>query len=332
VVVIVGTVAFALTRQSGGGGGPPGPTGPTTIGGNLFRIDLETATISSGISVPAGSQSSGASGSVAVGGNFAWVVSRVGLIKVNEAGTVVGTLTEVPSLFATVAANEDSVWVAAPGPDDIRVFHVDPTTNNIVAEIPTPPFAAGFSTPSHPIAVSANAVWVTDVLNNRLLRIDPRTDRITSRILLPAYPTGVAADEDAVWVGSNQVIASLIRIDPATNRVVAQIPLPGGADGVAIGSGSVWVTDATNDSVVKIDARTNSISRTIQVGGSPQAVVVDPDGNVWVSNSADETISKLNGITGEIEATFPVPSSARGGGTGSPRKGLAVGLGSLWVA
>jgi serine/threonine-protein kinase len=330
VVVLIAGVAFALTRPSGGGGGPPGPTGPTTISGNLVRVDLETATVTAGISVPPGSQSSGASGSVAVGGNFAWVAARTGLIKVNEAGSVVGTLTEVPCLFATVAAGEDGVWVASPAQAGDRVFHVDPTTNNIVAEIPTPPFVAGINLPGNPIAVSANAVWVTDVLNNHLLRIDPRTDRIIARIQLPAYPTGVAAAEDAVWIRSNEVIASLIRIDPATNRVVDQITLPGGADGVAIGSGSVWVTDATNDSLVKIDTRTNSISRTIEVGGSPQGVVVDQDGNVWVSNSGDETISKVNGISGEIEATIPVPS-ARGGGTASPRKGLAVGLGSLWV-
>jgi serine/threonine-protein kinase len=334
LLMAVALGAYVVTRPGGreaGDGGPsPSPAGPTTLAGNLIRVDLDTAQITDGISVPPGSQSSGASGSVAVGGNFAWVAARTGLIKVNEAGTVVGALTEVPSQFATVAAGEDGVWVASPARAGDRVFHVDPTTNNIVAEIPTPPFVAGINLPGTPIAVAPNAVWVTDVSNNRLLRIDPRTNQIVSRIQLPGYPTGVAAAEDAVWIRSNEVIASLIRIDPATNRVVDQITLPGGADGVAIGSGSVWVTDATNDSLVKIDTRTNSISRTIEVGGSPQGVVVDQDGNVWVSNSGDETISKVNGISGEIEATIPVPS-ARGGGTASPRKGLAVGLGSLWV-
>jgi hypothetical protein len=332
VIVLVGAVAFALTRQSGEGGGPPGRTGPTTISGNLFRIDLEAARITAGISVPPGSQSSGASGSVAVGGDFAWVASRVGLIKVNGAGSVIGTLTDVPCLFATVAADEDGVWVASPALENDRVFHVDPTTNNIVAEIPTPPFVSGISLPGTPIAVSASAVWVTDVSNDRLLRINPRTDRIVARIPLPAYPTGVAASEDSVWVWSNEAIASVIRIDPATNKVVGTVTLPGGADGLAIGPGSVWVTDGTNDTVVKIDARTNSIATTLHVGVGPQSIVVDPNGNVWVSITREESIAKLNGVTGEVETTVRVPSALAGGASFPARKGLAVGLGSLWVA
>jgi serine/threonine-protein kinase len=338
LVVAVALGVYVLTRPEARqtSARPPGPAA-TPISGNLLRVDLATARITDGITVPPGSQGSGGEGSLAVGSGFVWVASRAGLIKVNDAGSVIATLTDVPAQFGKVAAGSGSVWLATPQlgqvPEEsgMRVLHVDPTTNTVVAEIRTPlPIQTGSLLAGTPIAVSEEAVWVTDERNDRLLRIDPRTNRIIARIPLPANPSGVAVGDDSVWVRSNDILASAIRIDPATNSVIASVQLPGGADGMAVGAGSVWVSDSSNDTVVKIDARTNSISRTIDVGVDPQAIVVDPDGNVWVSNQGDATISKVNGITGEIEATSAIPT-AGGGEISVSRKGLAVGLGSLWV-
>ncbi|MFN2590767.1 MAG: protein kinase, partial [Actinomycetota bacterium] len=192
VVLIAAGVTLALTR---GGGGPaavttPGPT--TTITGNLYRIDLRAARLVQGVTIPAGSHSSGGQGSVAVGQGFVWAASRTGLVKLNAQGTVLATIAGVPALFGTVAAGDEGVWVAAGQfrPDVLRVTHVDPTTNRIVGEMELPggevSGGAALVLSGTPVAVGEGTAWVADHPRSRVVRIDPRTNRVVARITVPA--------------------------------------------------------------------------------------------------------------------------------------------------
>ena len=52
--------------------------------------------------------------------------------------------------------------------------------------------------------------------------------------------------------------------------------------GIAVGLGSVWVANSVDGTVSRIDPRTNTVVKTITVGGSPQAIAVG-GGKVWVS-------------------------------------------------
>ena len=52
--------------------------------------------------------------------------------------------------------------------------------------------------------------------------------------------------------------------------------------GIAVGAGSVWVANSLSGTVSRIDPGTDSVTKTIPVGGAPHSVAV-AGGRVWVS-------------------------------------------------
>ena len=73
---------------------------------------------------------------------------------------------------------------------------------------------------------------------------------------------------------------TVARIDPRSNRIVKRIKVGGGASALAVGEGAVWVVKSLDDTVSRIDARTNRVT-TIPVGVSPADIAVGA-GGVWV--------------------------------------------------
>ena len=51
------------------------------------------------------------------------------------------------------------------------------------------------------IAVTPEAVWVSDEVEGTLVRVDPRTGTVVKRITLGGRPEGVTAADGSVWVG-----------------------------------------------------------------------------------------------------------------------------------
>ncbi|HJP65636.1 MAG TPA: protein kinase [Actinomycetota bacterium] len=331
VALVAGGMAFALTRSGGDDGSPPSqepsPSASVAIGGGMQRIDATTGKLIGGVDVAPGPSGSLGVSSLSVGEGFLWAMTRQGLVKINERGVALGTIrvgTAPETVFARVTAGEGAVWVLR---DSLErgLVRIDPTTNRIVAEIPAVRGRPVIST--SPLAAGLGAVWLAGE-HDRMLRIDPASNRIVASVKLPAPADGVAVGEEAVWIRSNGAVASLIRVDPATERVVAHVQLPGGADGFAVGGGSVWVTDSTNDTLIKFDPASNSISRTIPVGPNPQGITVDPGGAVWVYNSGDGTVWEVTGA-GNVAAKIELPVARTG--TSLPRRSLVAGFDSIWV-
>ena len=77
---------------------------------------------------------------------------------------------------------------------------------------------------------------------------------------------------------------TLVRIDPDTGSVTATIPVGRSPAGVAVGGGSVWVANSGDGTVTRIDPDRQA-HPTIAVGGSPQALTVAA-GRVWVTVDA----------------------------------------------
>ena len=74
------------------------------------------------------------------------------------------------------------------------------------------------------------------------------------------------------------------RIDPRTNRIVATIPVGRGPNSIAAGNDAVWVTSAIDDALWRIDPRTNRVVARIPLAGVPRAVAVGA-GGVWVTTT-----------------------------------------------
>jgi peptide/nickel transport system substrate-binding protein len=209
------------------------------------------------------------------------------------------------------------------------------------------------------IAYGADAVWVTDTADDRLLRIDPER-RTVDRIPVGHHPTGVAVGGGQVWVvnqldrnvseinpralrqvGTVQVgngasaIAfghgsvwvanttdySLSRIDPDGAKVVATIPLAGVPDGVASGREGMWVASSSTGQLLLVDPRSNRVTQSTAIGNGPRGVAAG-GGSVWVANGPDGTVSRYEPSSGRIRKVT----------VGDAPEGVAYGDGSVWVA
>ena len=175
---------------------------------------------------------------VANGPDGLWVandqgVSRLAIVSNIAGGT--GERVNLPSYFAAhlaLAVGKGSVWAL----DDARgrtLWRIDPVRGRIRKKIALP-----FSPAA--VAVGFGAVWVTEQLNDEVVRIDPATNRIVATVKVGREPLGVAVGDGAVWV-ANTIDRTVTRIDPTTNRPVTTIPLRSSPTAIAVGNGYVWV-------------------------------------------------------------------------------------------
>jgi YVTN family beta-propeller protein len=88
----------------------------------------------------------------------------------------------------------------------------------------------------------------------------------------------IAVGDGALWAVRSPRAeghgATLTRIDPVAHRVVANVALEGDSGGVAVGFTSVWVANTADDTLTRIDERTNEVLTRITVGDAPVDVVV----------------------------------------------------------
>ena len=132
------------------------------------------------------------------------------------------------------------------------------------------------------IAYGANAVWVTDTADDRLLRIDPER-RTVDRIPVGHHPTGVAVGGGQVWV-VNQLDRNVSEINPRALRQVGTVQVGNGASAIAFGHGSVWVANTTDYSLSRIDPESKVVA-TVPLAGVPGGVASGHEG-MWVASSS----------------------------------------------
>ncbi len=107
-----------------------------------------------------------------------------------------------------------------------------------------------------------------------------------------------------------------------SGAVSASVPVGTNPVAVAKGGGAVWVTNASDDSVSKIDPATHAVQLVLEVGDDPRSLAVTRH-DLWVSNFADGTVSRINLAANRVVDTVEV-----GGGPVA----LAAGRAGLWVA
>jgi len=101
---------------------------------------------------------------------------------------------------------------------------VDPATNAVTASIPL----------GHPVgwmSYAFDALWVTSVDDDLLLRVDPATGEVAEWTTGVEAAGVITADEDALWVALLAVDGmraddgepTIVRIDPATGDVTAEV-------------------------------------------------------------------------------------------------------------
>ena len=133
--------------------------------------------------------------------------------------------------WARVAVGPGFVWVAVEGETGV-LYRYDP----VGREIATVPLEGSPSA----LAVSRDAVWVTDFAGDRLLRVSREPLEVEEAIAVGDGPIGVALGAGAVWT-ANASDGTVSRVDPATGEVTT-IEVGHRPQGVAFANGRVWVS------------------------------------------------------------------------------------------
>jgi hypothetical protein len=136
----------------------------------------------------------------------------------------------------------------------------------------------------------------------------------------------VVYGEGSVWVATSNDDGleggRILRIDPETHEVQAEIPVEviptwevgGGA--MVVADGSLWVAGAIDRrgsfedpgggidaAVLRIDAATNEVAQTIELGANDAADLVFLDGELWVLVFGDETVDNAMEVVGVDPST-----------------------------
>jgi hypothetical protein len=260
-----------------------------------------------------------------------------------------------------LAVREGAVWalggVCAPTPAQpggvsggAALFRIDPRDGELAATIPLEPNTGPFSDAhGSGLAVGEGGLWAATCLDPRsgeVVRVDPETNRVVARISTGGCTGELAAGAGAVWVLSHPewtdetkiLSASLHRIDPATNRLVAtplqgELAFLGGTflgPLLTAGDGAVWVRGVEEvyphrNVALRVDARTNELTRKPLSGGFAPFAVTDED--VWFlgSRGPHAALSRLDGRTLRIAESLALER-------GSADAVFDRERGSFWIA
>ena len=201
VVPGIETVAPPVVKLAAGAGAV---WAATTAGRPLLRIDPRIARVTASVSVPAQAVAADPSG--------VWAVCC-------EAGTRRGQLTRIdpatgrvvkviglPGQAYALGIGPSGVWVRGTGQ---LLWRIDPTSNRVVATIPLPSSNAGTGPPGGDIAVTDDAVWVSDPAAATVWRIDPRHNQVDSTHWEADGSDLAVAADGVVWATSDTRLLGL---------------------------------------------------------------------------------------------------------------------------
>jgi branched-chain amino acid transport system substrate-binding protein len=169
-----------------------------------------------------------------------------------------------------VAAGAGAVWAINP---DLSVSRIDPATGDItqIRVKAGGAIAAG----------REEGVWFLSASETDVVQIDPSTNEVGQTINLPAGSLwGLAVGGGSIWTTDLET-GILWRVNPGPDAIPRPIDVGFGISSVTYGRGGAWVTNFVTDEVIRVDARTNRVTRT-RLAGTPTSVASDA-GTAWVS-------------------------------------------------
>ena len=233
---------------------------------------------------------------------------------------------------SSIAVGAGAVWVL--DADDKTISVIDPETRS--REV--------FSSSSTPtdLAAGAGALWIGNAFPERpfssksypesISRLDPETRVVVAKIRLPRpnvvqfntsggfdEPQHIAVTNTAVWViGADR---GVYRIDPRTNKRVGRVKGIK-ATQIAAGNAGVWVIEfGDTTAVAKIDPRTNTITRRIEVAAQALTSLAVGARDVWAADP-------FGGVVWRID---PGPNHQRTIPLDFGVTWVAVGAGAVWA-
>lgn len=139
------------------------------------------------------------------------------------------------------------------------------------------------------VAIGENAIWVSDIQSNQLLKIDPESRKVVATVKLEGRPSEVAYGQGTVWVilsDKNEVVG----VDPNTDQVVTTLSSNAFIHGLAVDPNRVWHTHPT---ALFYYEPASSGSGGFSIS-NPPARMVFYAGSLWVSSPNEGLVTRIN--------------------------------------
>jgi YVTN family beta-propeller protein len=218
-----------------------------------------------------------------------------------------------------------AVWVA--NRDEATVTRIDPDTNDVELEAPTPGAPADIAASSRYVVVANGPLEAGIALLDAASGLEVGVFSLATGSFFGS--PSVAAGTSGVWVATGD--RRVGRLNVVSGALVDPVVIPQPADeradsvfsAIAVADDAIWVAgDPLDRAVWRFDPSTGELVATIRLPFAPKDLAVG-DGAVWVTSQLDDTVSRIDPGTNEVTDTIPVGAGAAG---------IAAGAGAVWVA
>jgi hypothetical protein len=163
----------------------------------------------------------------------------------------------------------------------------------------------GDDAPIHGVTFDGKRVWFAR--NDELLAFDPLSEKIVHRLDVPGARAGTAFDGEHLYqLAQGQILV----VDPSSGAVLRKIPAPGKEQdsGLAYADGHLWVGQYRDSKIVKIDAKTGEIVKTLTSDRFVTGVSC-VDGELWHAVIGGDQKAELRHLRsdGSVEEAVAVP-------------------------
>jgi virginiamycin B lyase len=149
--------------------------------------------------------------------------------------------------------------------------------------------------------------------------------RTAASPLLTALGCTVVLAQNAARPPRPGVTAPGVKIPIERLKPEAVFEVGGHPDWLAIDE-AAWVSNEPNNSVSRLDPKTNTVAATINLGPEkhPCSGLAAGFGSLWVPNCGDKTLMRIDLKSNAITATLPLT-------IGNSEGSIATGAGSVWI-
>ena len=200
---------------------------------SVSRIDPRSSAVLGEAVLPVGSgqRSNLVRQTIAAADGAVWAIGPDSALARIDGAT--GEVTRRIEGFAATAVAAGSGRVAALTTEGV-VVALDPRTGRIVRRISL------HARDPAAVAVSPEAIWVTDPYEGTLWRIETSPEVVQRTIDVGRGGDAVVAGAGGVWV-ANPIAGTLVRVDARTSRVTHRVPLGNTPLSLALSAGRLWV-------------------------------------------------------------------------------------------
>jgi serine/threonine-protein kinase len=245
---------------------------------------------------------------------LAAIVVAVLLLTSGGSGMSVSAPVAIGKPPLRIAAGSEKIWVLSE--PEGTLTRIDAETDEIIGA----PIDLGLGVAA--IAVGGGSVWVTDARTGELLRVDDESGRVTRRIDVGGHPGPLVYGGGRVWVADAKG-AGITAVNAKGGRIVRRHLPPYTAPlRLATGAGGLWVSNATTDTVRRIDLSTFALGTPIPAGRRPAGITV-ADGLVWVAATRSDAVTRVDPSIAAVSGP-PIPVGEHPGG-------IDAGTSAVWV-